>query len=210
MNGNGKKDLIVLVADKHMEFTLRGLLSRRQSFEIREIDFDISTHLERDPGCYKKSEFFLRSFIKQYSFSMVLFDRKGCGEENSDRTILENTVEGNLSRSGWENRCAAIALDPELEAWVWSDSPKVDDILGWKDRNPDLRSWLRRKYSLSEDNFKPPFPKEALKEAIRMVNKQHSSALFRDLAESVSFKNCHDPSFVKFKASLKKWFDANT
>jgi hypothetical protein len=33
-----------------------------------------------------------------------------------------------LFTSGWENRAAAVVLDPELEIWVWSDSPEVEAV----------------------------------------------------------------------------------
>jgi len=47
-----QKDLVVLVADKNMEFAVKGLLPRSQSFGINPLAYDIHVHIERDPGCF--------------------------------------------------------------------------------------------------------------------------------------------------------------
>ena len=46
-----RKDLVVLVADKNMEFALRGLFSRTPSFGIHPVTADVFVHPEKDPGC---------------------------------------------------------------------------------------------------------------------------------------------------------------
>ncbi|NJL28558.1 MAG: hypothetical protein HC897_12045 [Thermoanaerobaculia bacterium] len=97
-------------------------------------------------------------------------------------------------------------LDPELEAWLWSDSPHVDSVLGWKDRNPTLRAWLAEQGFLVEGAAKPSQPKEAVEKALRVVRKPRSSALYRQLAERVSFERCTDPAFARFKDVLRGWF----
>ena len=50
MNGE-PKDLIILVADKNMEHTIKGLLARPPALGIRPLSFDIRVHPERDAGC---------------------------------------------------------------------------------------------------------------------------------------------------------------
>ena len=44
------KDLVILVADKTMEFTIRGGLERGQALGIRPIAFDVRQHPNRDGG----------------------------------------------------------------------------------------------------------------------------------------------------------------
>lgn len=88
---------------------------------------------------------FLRPFINYYAFSLVIFDREGCGQENSSRQQLENRLETLLEQNGWAKRSSVIVIDPELDNWVWSDSPHVDILLGWRRRQPNLRSWLMQK-----------------------------------------------------------------
>jgi hypothetical protein len=119
---------------------------------------------------------------------------------------LERQSESQLARNGREGRAAAIVLDPELEVWVWSDSPLVDRILGWTGQSPRLRQWLVDEAFLSPDGRKPVRPKEALEHALRHVRKQASAALFRQLAQSVRFRGCTDRAFRKLQMQLVAWF----
>ncbi|MBM4091994.1 MAG: hypothetical protein FJ276_21565, partial [Planctomycetes bacterium] len=137
------KDLIALVADGQMEFTLRGLLTRGRSLLFRQITADIYVHPGKDPGCLRRGHEFLRPFSRQYSHALVMHDREGCGREESSRETLEAEMESRLNGSGWRNRCAAIVIDPELEVWVWSDSPEVAQVLGWGGDEPPLADWLK-------------------------------------------------------------------
>jgi hypothetical protein len=201
-----KKDLIILVADKNTEFTLKGLLSRSQALKIRALEFDIFVHPEHDPGCLLKSDDFLRAFIASYRYGMVLFDREGCGREGLIREELEEYIETRLSNSGWNTRAAAIVLDPELETWVWSDSPHVDVVLGWERKVPNLRTWLKQQQFLTSEQVKPERPKETMERALLIARKPRSSALYFHLAQRVSFERCSDPAFLKLKSVLQNWF----
>jgi hypothetical protein len=136
-----------------------------------------------------------------------MFDREGCGQDKRLSHIhLEQRVEKNLARSNWTDKAATIVFDPELEIWIWSDSPHVETILGWGGRQPSLREWLRNKNYIKPDEIKPKRPKEAAEEVLRIVRKPRSSAIYRELAEKVSFERCTDKSFLKFKTTLQKWF----
>lgn len=122
-------------------------------------------------------------------------------DKNIEQSILKR-----LSRAGWKKRAAAIVLDPELEAWVWSDSPHVDEALGWAGRDPDLRSWLRDRDLLDPQTPKPVRPKEAVEKAPQVTRKPRSSALYRQLAQDVGLARCVDPSFSKLRKTLRRWF----
>ena len=202
----GAKDLVVLVADKNMEYAIKGILGRKESLRIRTIEFTIHTHIERDPGCRLNGHEFLRPFTRQYRHALIALDKEGCGKEASSLSEIEDEIEEELSRSGWGERATAIVIDPELEAWVWGDSPNVDEVLGWKGKKPDLRNWLRRKGLLGEDELKPVDPKKAVGEALREVQKPRSSSIYLQLAQKVGLDQCVDPSFVKLKKTLQKWF----
>lgn len=201
-----KKALIVLVADRNMEFTVKGLLGRSQSLNIKDVSYDIYNHPENDPGCRSNGVNFLRPFVNQYSRALLMFDKVGCGQENQPRAELEVIVEGQLAASGWEGRSAVIVIEPELENWVWSDSPHVEAVLGWQGKQPNLRSWLMTKAFLKDGQNKPNNPKEAMDAALRRGQKAHSSSLFLQLAQKVSFERCDDPAFLKFKTTLSMWF----
>lgn len=228
MNGYAS-DLVVLAADRDMEAALRGMLARPKALGIRDLRFDLFVYRREwgskgleflaptrkglsllsgawDPECYKFGHEFLRSRAPQYAHGLIMFDRQDCGQEKRTREELEKIVEERLRRSGWGDRAAAIAIDPELEVWVWSDSPHVDRCLGWQGRKPDLRVWLQREGMWSEDLPKPQNPKDAVKKALRRANKRASSSIYGELAKSVSVERCTDPAFQRFRELLKEWF----
>ena len=209
-NAQTLKDLIVLAADKNMEFAIKGVLSRFKSLGIREVSTDFRVHMENDPGCLVRGHDFLKPFTHKYCHALIVLDREGCGQESVTRELLEICIEDKLSRSGWEDRAAAIVIDPELEAWVWSNSPHVDSILGWQGKEPCLRNWLQSREYLVPGAIKPARPKEALEDALKTARKPRSSSLYLQIAENVSIDRCVDPSFVKLKEILQKWFCARS
>ncbi|MFY9825484.1 MAG: hypothetical protein WAM82_29190 [Thermoanaerobaculia bacterium] len=206
--GQLRKDLILLVADKNMEASLKGLLSRFLSLKFRQVAFDLYVHPERDPGCLLRAHDFLRSFATRYDWALVLLDHAGCGREQEDRSALESDLERRLGEAGWEGRAAAIVIAPELESWVWSDSPKVDLALGWEGKSPPLRDWLREKGLLQAGVVKPAEPKRAVELALRTARKPRSSAIYFELAQGVSTDRCTDPAFAKLRRCLREWFPA--
>ncbi|MBU0909961.1 MAG: hypothetical protein KKA54_06230 [Proteobacteria bacterium] len=204
--GQYPHELVVLVADKDMELAIKGILGRTQAMGIREPMPVVHVHPERDPGCLLRGHDFLSLFRNQFAHALILLDREGCGQERSAREILEAMIEKRLSESGWGERAAAVVIDPELEMWVWSDSPQVDVVLGWHGRSPDLRSWLKSKNFLQEGQAKPERPKEAMELALRTARKSRSSSLYDQLARQVSLGRCVDPAFIKLKITLQTWF----
>jgi hypothetical protein len=205
-----EKDLIVLAADEQIKFAVKGLLARGPAMGFREPIIDLNVHPAKDPGCLLRGHEFLRASSRQYRHAIVLFDREGCGKEHLSREELEREVEHRLASSGWADRAAAVVLDPELEVWVWSDSPQVDAVLGWAGRTPQLAQWLEAQGYRAANQPKPNEPKKALEHALRSVRKARSSVIFHELAQHVSIKRCTDPSFLKFKALLQQWFGLNS
>lgn len=203
-NDSEDRDLVLLVADANIEHTVKGLLSRPEAIGIRAVKFEVIKHVERDPGCLKSADL-LRLYRGRYRHALVLFDREGSGRENSSREALEQDLERRLSPD-WGERARVVVLDPELEAWLWSDSPHVDAVLGWAGLTPSLRSWLVERNLLAAGAVKPRRPKEAAERALRQVRKPRSSALYGELARKVSFQRCEDPSFRRMLEILRGWF----
>jgi len=199
-------DLVVLAADKDIEFAMRGVLARPEALGIRTVTRTIYVHPDRDPGCLRRSHDFLRSFSNTFRHAIVVFDREGSGRDDASRTELKADVEDALRKNGWSERAVAIVVDPELEIWVWSESPEVDRVLGWAHRTPDLRTWLSESGYASSGSCKPDRPKEVFNEALRLARKQRSSSLFQQLADSVSLTRCQDTAFTKFRNTLRAWF----
>lgn len=201
-----QRDLILLVADKNQEATLSALLGRTQAFRVRPIDHVLRVHPGRDPGCRRGAAEFLRPFCSAFRHAIVVFDREGCGRDDDSAEILETEIEKGLHRNGWGERAAAIVIDPELENWVWSDSPEVDRVMGWSGRIPPLRSWLLDRNFPVGPIGKPLRPKEAFEAALREVRKPPSSALFRQMGRVVSLERCTDRAFRKLADRLAEWF----
>lgn len=200
-----RKDLMVLVADQDMKATLESLLSRPESIVMRPIQFEVRPHPRHDAVCRTQSADFLRPFANRFARCLVMFDHEGCGEEQTPAADLEIRVCDLLFKSGWEHRARTIVLEPELEAWVWSDSPVLDECCGWKGQPRPLREWIADQFQL-QDNGKPVRPKEAFRAALRLTGKIPSSSLFRELALKVGLRRCQDRGLLQFKTTLSNWF----
>ena len=119
---------------------------------------------------------------------------------------LQDSLNEEFARSDWGERAKAIVLAPELEVWIWSDSPHVDEVAGWQGREPALRRWLVEQGYLQEGEEKPIRPKEAFEAALREVQKPRSASLYLQIAENVSLRRCTDTAFMEFKSILSNWF----
>lgn len=199
-------DLVVLVADKNAEAAVRGLLGRPQSLGIRAVTWKAYVHPERDPGCLRQAAEFLRPLQGQFAHALVLFDRHGCGREGEPAEDLEASVERRLHDSGWGERAAALCLDPELEVWVWVDSPEVPTAMGWTSGFPELRAWLEGKGLWPADKHKPSDPKAAVEAVLWEARVPRSSAIYERLARRVGFRRCTDRAFRKLRCVLRRWF----
>ena len=80
---------------------------------------------------------------------------------------LQAALNQEFRASAWGERGKAIVLAPELETWVWSDSPHVAAVAGWAERRPRLRQWLNDHGLWNEQESKPPRPKEAFHAALQ-------------------------------------------
>lgn len=202
-------DLVVLCADKDADSAMREVLARHQALGIKRIGAttDFEVHPERDPGCATNPTALLAPFIATHRHALVLFDHEGSGRERDSREELEESVELKLAKAGWGGRSAAIVIAPELEAWLWSDSPHVDDAVKWDEgRFSKLRTWLVAEKLVAPGQMKPERPKETLKKVRETARAPKSSTLFADVARKVSVEGCVDPSFAKLKRVLRDWF----
>lgn len=199
------RDLVVLVADADMAEAVRGLLRRPESLGIGKLAWRVVTHAMHDAGCRTAASAELRRFQSEFKQAVVMFDHSGCGDQRP-REVIQREVEAGLARNGWRNRAKAIVIEPELEAWVWSRSRHVPELLGWTAGYPALRSWLERNGLWRTGESKPIDPKGAMRRALRQMNLQPSARRFAELAGAVSLQRCSDPAFNEFTRTLRKWF----
>ena len=202
------KDLVILAADKDLEFALKGMLSRPKALGIRpvEANTDIFVEPEHDPACALRGVDFLDNLSGQYRYGLLIFDHEGSGKETTTPQELQKSLNAEFVSSTWGNRARAIVLVPELEAWIRSNSPHIADVVGWKNRKPRLRPWLTEQGWLQEGEVKPARPKEAFEAALRKVRKPRSASLYQQIAERVSLHQCTDTAFIELKSILNNWF----
>ena len=200
-------DLVVLLPGNDERETFDALLSKRSySLAVRPIVYRLVVHPRRDPGCYHEAPEVLQIYQKQAEYALVCFDFEGSGQEAHEPAEVENALRERMNRSGWGDRAEVIVLNPELENWVWSMSPEVDNALGWRGRNPKLRQWLVQENLWPPDRLKPPRPKEAMEKSLRMVQERRSSSIYREIAQKVGLASCQDPAFNRFKDVMRRWF----
>jgi hypothetical protein len=201
------KDLIVVVADLDIENVLKSVLPRFQTvYGIRPFTFEILRHPYRDAGCATGSAEFLRPFLGKFKYVLVVFDREGCGMESNSWQEVEIIVTTDLLKNGWDGeQIRVIVIDPELENWMWIDSPHVAASLGWKIEVP-LYQWLRENGLINEGEVKPGRPKEAMELVLRKTKKPRSASIYAQIAANVSFRGCTAPSFLHMVEAMKGWF----
>jgi len=197
------RDLVILVADSQMKAALEAILSRHKSLSIHPVIFDIFVHSGRDPGVYVKGGNFLSAFACQYQYAMVMLDLEWQGS-SGDCRAMANKIQQDLDRNGWQNRSRVIVIAPELDIWVWSDSPQVSRLLqmSW----PRIKAIAKARDIWSVGSLKPHRPKELLEAVLRQAHVHRSASLYNKLSSTVSFNRCIDPAFIELKSTLKTWF----
>ncbi len=196
----------MLVPDLEIAGTVECLLNRPASMGMHPISFSVNRHLQRDSGCRSDAVDRLRKFIRDHRYAIVAFDKHGCGDPGESRESIRDDVERGLSRNGWEDRCRAIVIEPELETWIWNGSRHVPKVLGWKGDYDSLREWLADLGLWSSNDPKPSDPKRALKAVLRKTRTPQSAKLYRELAGTVAVRRCVDSAFGEFTATLRHWF----
>lgn len=198
------QDLVVLVADKNMQFALQGALDRPQAMGVRPFSFEFRSHMGRDGGVRTTGADVLAREAARFSHALMLLDFEGCGQEQDDPLVIEAQLDGKLQRI-WDANAKAIVISPEVDAWLWGNDAVLRDALHWP-QNGTIRDWLRGKGFEFNADDKPLRPKEAL-DAMRPVHKQaRSSAMYERVTKRISLQNCTDPAFIRVRTQLQTWF----
>lgn len=203
------KDLVVLVADKNMEFLIRGLFPRVPVIEqIQDFSYESLVHPYRDPGIYNDADDFLRPFTDKYSYAIIILDHAGCGREEKTREEIEGDIEDKLTQAGWQDRACAIVVEPELENWVWVSEVRIAAAISWENTT-GIYDWLHENNWKEPEAPKPTHPKEAFEAALRACRTPRSSAIYREISSQASYQQCQDPAFLKMMNQLREWFDSD-
>jgi len=199
------KDLALVVADKNMEFAVRGILGRHAALNIRPSTFEIKTHRGHDGGVRTNGPELLRLFHQQCHHGMLILDWEGsCTKKDSPG--LEAELDERLAND-WGGRSKAIVIEPELDIWVWGSDNAMAQVLGWDQGRP-IREWLTGRCFTFQADGKPDRPKEALQTLMEHLGRPRSSALYEEFARKISLPRCKDPAFNRLKTILQSWFPA--
>ena len=200
------QDLVVLVADKNMQFALQGALARPQALGVRPFTFAFRSHMGRDGGVRTTGADVLALETTRFRHALMVLDFEGCGQERDAPLVIEAQLDQQL-QNVWNANAKAIVISPEVDVWLWGNDAVLRDALHWP-QNGTIRDWLRgRGFEFNIDG-KPLRPKEAL-DAMRPVHKQaRSSAMYEKVTQRISLQNCSDAAFVRLRTQLQAWVPA--
>jgi hypothetical protein len=198
------QDLILLVADKNMHFTLRGALSRPERLGIRSITYDVIEHSGRDGGVRKSGPALLALEKVQFEHALLVMDFEGSGSKVESAFALEAELDEQLRRA-WGENAKAIVIEPELDIWIWGSDNAIGNVIG-RLKDVGLRDWLRQKGFAFTDGDKPERPKEAIELLLRELRCPRSSAIYEKIAKAISLQSCKDPAFLRLRDTLRRWF----
>lgn len=198
-------DLVALVPDKDIEQAVEGLLSMHKRLGIRPLRHKMLVHPRRDPGVYHEAAEMLRGYAGQARHAVVVLDHAWEGVPYESAELVEAHLDRSLA-TVWGDRATAVCIAPEVEAWIWSDSPHVAEELGWKGEEGALRDYVDARGWWTPGATKPGEPKLAFEAALREKRVPNSSSIFRRLATRVSLQRCEDRAFVRLRSALARWF----
>jgi len=198
------KDLALLVADKNMDYAMRGILDRPKSLGIRAVSYEIRQHVGRDGGVRTTGPETLALLRKQFSYGIVMLDWEGSGTKADSAIALEQELGSRLSPS-WGNQAKAIVIEPELDVWIWGSDNALSRILEWSE-GQSIRTWLARRGYQFNESEKPVHPKKALDELMVRLDKPRSSVLYEKITGNISLAKCVDPAFNRLRSTLQSWF----
>ena len=198
------KDLALLVADKNMDFAMRGILNRDKALGIRSVSYEIKQHFNRDGGVRTTGPETLALLRHQFSHGIVMLDWEGSGSKAKSAIALEQDLDSRLALT-WDDRAKAIVIEPELDVWIWGSDNALVKILEWTE-DQGIREWLTGRGYAFDNSQKPMRPKEALNELMIWLNQPRSSVLYERITGKISLAHCVDPAFGRLRSTLQSWF----
>lgn len=209
-----KRPCVILAADSNMAAVFRGYF-KRDSWHLSfgcapfEMNTDVGADLlvdegGNDPGVYTKGHELLRPYQSSHHRALVVLDCEWEGSPGKADIVAHITAR--LVASGWsQDAVKVIAIEPELENWLWQDKPHVAEVLRYKGEK-SLRQHLADSGLWPAELAKPPRPKEAAEWVLKQTRLPRSSAIYQKLAEHISIKGCTDTAFKEMHAAFLAWF----
>lgn len=209
-----KRPCVILAADSTMAAVFKGFFGRSQwHLSLGCAPFEFSNEIGgdlivdeggNDPGVYTKGHELLRPYQRTHDRALVVLDSEW--EGSPGKANIEQHINARLVDSGWSaQQVKVIAIDPELENWLWQDKPQVAEALRYRNQ-PRLRALLEQTGLWPAGAAKPPRPKEAVEWVLRQTRQPRSSAIYQQLASCIGIAGCTDAAFAALHAQLQAWF----
>jgi hypothetical protein len=208
------RDLLFFVADTNIREALAGFLDRpavdaivgcRPFGFVARRDIKVAAG-QNDPGLYTRATELIKTLRAEYRHAVIVLDEEWEGSPGAN--AIESRIEAHLRAAGWdEDDGLALVVCPEVDNWLWSDSPHSASALGWESWT-DLSAALVAEGWLVSGEVKPLRPKEAAEWALRNGSgkARRSSSLYRKVSGSVSVRRCADPAVERLLTTLCRWF----
>ncbi len=209
------KDLLIVTADNSIKAALCGFFEREgwwNAVGCGRFSIDPQNDIKaaqglNDPGLYRRAGDLLQPLAPEYRHVLVILDGEWEGAP-SDPHAIRDAVENHIESAGWaKGDGCGIVIVPELEIWLWADSPHLASLLNF----PDFAS-LRQHVQTNSDAWpvgsaKPADPEEALKVVCRNAPvTPKNPSLFRHVCRAVGTKHCADPAVARLFDALRTWF----
>ena len=198
------QDLVLLVADKNMQFALQGALSRPEALGIRPITYEFRSHPGRDGGVRASGSRVLAGERNRFRHALMLLDFEGCGTQLLDPIALERELDQQI-RVTWSDEGKTIVISPEVDIWLWGSDNALHEVFQWP-LQAGVRDFLHAKGFVFSADGKPVRPKEALEAMVPVHRQARSSALYEKVTNKISLQNCRDPAFLRLREQLRIWF----
>lgn len=180
-----------------------------KSFGCRKIEIDINDLIapagQKDPGLFSRAAELARPFLRTHQHLVVLLDSAWEGSPGA-REIEERITRELVKNGGDRQNVAVIAIEPELEAWAWSDRAALFQALS-NELEPNRRASLRSSLQAAEGKEEQVGdPKAELAKLRKRLGIPASSAQFRRFAEVARIDRCGAPAFARLREALRRWF----
>jgi hypothetical protein len=205
------RDCMFFVADLNMAEAFKGFLCRdqfHQSLGCAQFSFDPTVDIRHAGGVadslHTQAGELLRGYRVTHKRIVVVQD---CAFEGSPgQAVIESDLRRQLQTVGWDaNDFITIAIEPELEQWIWQDSIHIETALKHQSAQ-SLKQCLVQEGLWLANAPKPTDPKAALEIVSRRNKVIRSGAVYSKITGKVTIKTCTDPAFLRLTSQLAVWF----
>lgn len=214
------RDLILHLADRHMEDGFRAFFARddwhhvlgcaRFGIDPGSLEDIFRRGGHTDGGLWQHAHDNLAPFRQRYRHAMIVLDADFDPHPGAESLVRE--ISANLLAAGWpEDAFRVVVIDPELEAWLWAPNVNVAMAFGHDDFK-EMQRMLAERNLWDEASPKPNDLKEARDVAAKLGGRRTAGPIFRSVFAGISRRACdlcEESGFRSLRAALQTWFPPN-